>query len=835
MDSEPPSPCHPRYVMLNDQKPPPQRRHVPRYKSRGRNSPGACCLKCICCCYCFLFILILLLVTAVVVFFTINKPQKPTYDISQVEVKAFKIHKDLSVYTQFIVSVKADNPNPHIGFIYGKDSSVNVLYTENTLCSGTLPSFHQPGNNISMMNITMEGQNVLDSGLREDLLKKKKEKKIPILVTVKAPISLVIAKFPLRQFSEKWEALWCGGANWVSACGLSKKLIKRVQCRLKLLKNKRNSIVKQLREDMAQLIKLGYEETAFKRAEQLFKDESILAVYDMLDSFCEFINIQLSYIRRNKDCPNDINEAVSSLIFASARCADLPELPAIRKLFGERYGQRFATAAVELLPGNLVNREIQEKLSIKSVSDDAKYRLFDEIVRDHCQKQEILAIEYIPEMQKPVKEISLYQEVDSKCEESQTQTSDSNETEDGKSIQVDTLAICTSLNSSQLEKMESPVETKAEKVANYPQTDSLLELTFDLPGEEQTQKSSSICTNTLEDQIERIKAPSSPESLPESEDIIIYLDDIEELKSSKKCQDQRLFKFKSPTMPKAGSYEGFDDLQNDKSSPRTFIKSRSPYGKKSRRRSFCVESPSMKETDHELYYEKPCKSSPSHKHKSHNCRKLPKKIITFAETEQSDYVLKRQIKHPGCNSHFTCSLENPCYFCTGDDEEEQFPTKNQNRGLRNSGQVPISDGEEDLDDQFCHCQCSCHGETKFKNEIGVVAQTPGRRSYDNGARVHECFSLPRLEKEKTIGKVKGYGSLVSMGNSQTRNEAVGPYLRAMTMPQERPSRESHMHSILRSNSLSFPNSNHVHPKLPDYDDLSAKFMALKKQNLLYNQ
>ncbi|KAA3462558.1 Late embryogenesis abundant protein, LEA-14 [Gossypium australe] len=44
-----------------------------------------------------------------------------------------------------------------------------------------------------------------------------------------------------------------------------KKLIKRVQCRLKLLKNKRFTIVKQLREDLAQLIKLGYQQTAFNR------------------------------------------------------------------------------------------------------------------------------------------------------------------------------------------------------------------------------------------------------------------------------------------------------------------------------------------------------------------------------------------------------------------------------------------------------------------------------------------------------------------------------------------------------------------------------------------
>lgn len=47
--------------------------------------------------------------------------------------------------------------------------------------------------------------------------------------------------------------------------GCSKRLIKQVQCRLKLLKNKRLTIVRQLREDLASLIKVGNEETAFNR------------------------------------------------------------------------------------------------------------------------------------------------------------------------------------------------------------------------------------------------------------------------------------------------------------------------------------------------------------------------------------------------------------------------------------------------------------------------------------------------------------------------------------------------------------------------------------------
>lgn len=59
-----------------------------------------------------------------------------------------------------------------------------------------------------------------------------------------------------------------------------------------------------------------------------------------------------------RDCPNDINEAVSTLVFASARCGDLPELRKLRNLFGKRYGHKTTKIALELLPGNLVNQTV---------------------------------------------------------------------------------------------------------------------------------------------------------------------------------------------------------------------------------------------------------------------------------------------------------------------------------------------------------------------------------------------------------------------------------------------------------------------------------------------
>jgi len=53
-----------------------------------------------------------------------------------------------------------------------------------------------------------------------------------------------------------------------------------------------------------------------------------------------------------------LKEAISSLIFASPRCSDLPELLQIRQLFAAKYGKEFAAAAAELRPECGVNRRV---------------------------------------------------------------------------------------------------------------------------------------------------------------------------------------------------------------------------------------------------------------------------------------------------------------------------------------------------------------------------------------------------------------------------------------------------------------------------------------------
>ncbi|KAL9244531.1 hypothetical protein vseg_018300 [Gypsophila vaccaria] len=185
-----------------------------------------------------------------------------------------------------------------------------------------------------------------------------------------------------------------------------KKLIRKTQCRLKLLKSKRLAVIRLLKADIAQLLRNGHEHFAMNKLESLYVEENVMSMYEMLNTFSEFILLNMSYIRRHKDIPNDVNEAISTLLFASARIGEIPELRVIRNLFMERYGKRFVAAAVELCPGNFVNSEVKDKLSSRSVPKDVKNRMVDEIVRDYVCKLRPLAIDYIPDNKEQLQQVT---------------------------------------------------------------------------------------------------------------------------------------------------------------------------------------------------------------------------------------------------------------------------------------------------------------------------------------------------------------------------------------------------------------------------------------------
>ncbi|XP_009592284.1 uncharacterized protein [Nicotiana tomentosiformis] len=326
-----------------------------------------------------------------------------------------------------------------------------------------------------------------------------------------------------------------------------KNLIKRVKCRLKLLKNKRSCIIRQLRDDLGELLRHGHYQIVFDRVEQLFMDENMLVVYDLLENFCEFILLNFPYIRRHRDCSNDIKEAVSSLIYASARIGDLPEFLVIRKLFGERYGKKFETSALELLPGNLVNHQLKENLCRKSVSNEVKYRLVDEIARSCFQKGPLL-LEYINESQQELANKTIDDVQTGHKKDGETRLKNSNIATEANvdyspSIEhncIDSVGSLKNIN-------------EQERVPNSARSSVSFRCTISSP--ESVIKSDSWKTNgfTLGQKTGRKATKSTSESSDQIAEETIYFDDIEEFESilSKDLnfQDQRLFIFKAPLFP----------------------------------------------------------------------------------------------------------------------------------------------------------------------------------------------------------------------------------------------------------------------------------------------
>ncbi|KAK1308911.1 hypothetical protein QJS10_CPA09g00471 [Acorus calamus] len=162
-----------------------------------------------------------------------------------------------------------------------------------------------------------------------------------------------------------------------------KTLLKLTLPRIKLLRNRRETQVKQMRRDIANLLQNGQEATARIRVEHIIREENMMAAQEILELFCELVAVRIPIIETQRECPLDLKEAISSICFAAPRCADLPELQQVLMLFATKYGKEFVTAATELMPDCGVNRQIIELLSIRAPPAEIKLKLLKEIAEEH--------------------------------------------------------------------------------------------------------------------------------------------------------------------------------------------------------------------------------------------------------------------------------------------------------------------------------------------------------------------------------------------------------------------------------------------------------------------
>ncbi|ESQ50341.1 hypothetical protein EUTSA_v10001901mg [Eutrema salsugineum] len=163
-----------------------------------------------------------------------------------------------------------------------------------------------------------------------------------------------------------------------------KTALQMANSRLKILKNKKEIQIKQLRRELAQLLEAGNTPTARIRVEHVVREEKTVAAYELIGIYCELLVVRLGVIESQKNCPIDLKEAVASVLFASQRLSsDVPELSEIVKQFTTKYGKDFATSAIELRPDSGVSRLLVEKLSAKAPDGPTKVKILVEIAAEH--------------------------------------------------------------------------------------------------------------------------------------------------------------------------------------------------------------------------------------------------------------------------------------------------------------------------------------------------------------------------------------------------------------------------------------------------------------------
>ncbi|KDO71425.1 hypothetical protein CISIN_1g012264mg [Citrus sinensis] len=161
-----------------------------------------------------------------------------------------------------------------------------------------------------------------------------------------------------------------------------KTAAKMAVARIKLLRNKREAVVRQMRRDIALLLQSKQDATARIRVEHVIREQNVLAANEFIELFCELIVARLSIIAKRRECPADLKEGIASVIFAAPRCSEIPELGAIRDIFEKKYGKDFVSAATDLRPNSGVNRMLIEKLSVRTPTGEVKLKVMKEIAKE---------------------------------------------------------------------------------------------------------------------------------------------------------------------------------------------------------------------------------------------------------------------------------------------------------------------------------------------------------------------------------------------------------------------------------------------------------------------
>ncbi|OEL27372.1 hypothetical protein BAE44_0011611 [Dichanthelium oligosanthes] len=161
-----------------------------------------------------------------------------------------------------------------------------------------------------------------------------------------------------------------------------KSLLGLAVTRLGVVRGHRQVRCAQARGDVEQLLRLGHADRALARAEHVVREQNALDVLADLEAYCGLIVERAALVDAHRECPEELREAAAGLVYAAARCGDLPELQEVRGILASKFGREFVSAASELRSGCGINPKIVQKLSTKQPSLESRQMVLQEIAAE---------------------------------------------------------------------------------------------------------------------------------------------------------------------------------------------------------------------------------------------------------------------------------------------------------------------------------------------------------------------------------------------------------------------------------------------------------------------
>lgn len=147
--------------------------------------------------------------------------------------------------------------------------------------------------------------------------------------------------------------------------------------RMEMANNKRTIQVKKMKKEVADLLAAKKDEKARIKVEAVIREDFTIESYEILIIMLDLLFQRTKQIENSKACPAELQESVSSVIWA-ANYVDVEEMKQIKSQLVRKFGHDFARRA-EKNEGNIVNARLYHKVSYSAPGMHLVRRYLEEI------------------------------------------------------------------------------------------------------------------------------------------------------------------------------------------------------------------------------------------------------------------------------------------------------------------------------------------------------------------------------------------------------------------------------------------------------------------------